>query len=228
MVCNGATSSSTASNGCTAGAPDTTSPLELMSASGRWSAGAPSLCNSASAQATVALKRAIKFATTALYGSDASSAPGSARTAGVHSCTLSDQRKVLNSRKYKRAAWRRCMATTSRVIFEVTLGLPSRSPPIQDAKTIGVASKGKRCWHFAPNTESNRRKKPGTASHKDVCTTARPSLASSWGVGLLRRKTSEPNIADTARRIARSFCIFSKVVAVPPCIASRFASNSLT
>mmetsp|Transcript_93708 Transcript_93708/g.242589 ORF Transcript_93708/g.242589 Transcript_93708/m.242589 type:complete len:211 (+) Transcript_93708:1696-2328(+) len=210
MACNGAVKSSTASIGfADSGARSTTSELEIMSASGRESAGAPSFCSSASAQATVARKRAINPWTTTLYGSDAPSAPGSARTACVHSCTLSSTRKAFNSRKYRSAAWRRCMATTSRVILDVTLGLPSRSPPIQDAKTIGVASKGKRCWHFAPNTESNRRKKPGTASHKDVCTTARPSLASSWGVGLLRRKTSEPNIADTARRIARSFCIFS-------------------
>ena len=98
---------------------------------------------------------------------------------------------------------RRCAATVSRVTGAVTLGLPSRSPPIQEASRTGALVRGRRPPR-ALSVASNLLKKSGTASQSDVSTTARPPRASCCGDGFARRSSSEPHKALTTPASSRS------------------------
>ncbi|MNN10389.1 hypothetical protein D3C81_1233110 [compost metagenome] len=94
------------------------------------------------------------------------------------------------SRRYRSAAIQRASRRTSRVIAAVTLGLPSRSPPIQEAKRIGAAVSGRRWPVCCCRPWSTRRRKFGTACQSECSMTAKPHFASSTGVGRVRRISS--------------------------------------
>jgi phosphoenolpyruvate carboxylase len=101
-----------------------------------------------------------------------------------------------------------------RVMAAVTLGLPSRSPPIHEVNCTGTKSTGSRKYRPTPIDEAKWgfavvenslwegvpaflrelneqvRRKAGTPSHKLFSTTAKPHLASSIGVGRYLRISS--------------------------------------
>mmetsp|Transcript_5339 Transcript_5339/g.11163 ORF Transcript_5339/g.11163 Transcript_5339/m.11163 type:complete len:274 (-) Transcript_5339:693-1514(-) len=104
------------------------------------------------------------------------------------------------SLKNNLAARRRWCATTSLVTSGVTLGLPSRSPPIQEANRIGLADTGNFRPRDTRHCASNLRRYAGTASQRTDSITAFPPAASCWGVGLRRRISSDPHMAATMRR----------------------------
>ncbi|MNN44321.1 hypothetical protein D3C81_1586060 [compost metagenome] len=91
------------------------------------------------------------------------------------------------SLRYRSAAIQRASSSTSRVAAAVTLGLPSRSPPIQEAKRIGIAFGGRRLPVAMNSASSTSRSNSGKARHSEFSMTAKPHLASSTGVGRWRR-----------------------------------------
>ena len=119
---------------------------------------------------------------------------------------LKSVRNASSSTNNNPAAMRRCAATVSRVTGAVTLGFPSRSPPIHEASRTGADVRGRRPPR-ALSVASRRRRKSGTASQSDVSTTAKPPRASCWGDGFARRSSSEPHKALTtpASSLSTSF-----------------------
>mmetsp|Transcript_5408 Transcript_5408/g.15913 ORF Transcript_5408/g.15913 Transcript_5408/m.15913 type:complete len:240 (+) Transcript_5408:84-803(+) len=81
---------------------------------------------------------------------------------------------------------------TSRVTSGVTFGLPSRSPPIQDAKTTGAMSGGNGLLKSGldSSSASRRLRKAGTDVQRDSVTMFSPCRASLMGVGFSRRISS--------------------------------------
>ena len=104
------------------------------------------------------------------------------------------------SRRYKSAAIQRASNSTSRVTGAVTLGLPSRSPPIHEASFTGAQSAGGAGRPCSANCASSRRNTSGTACHRDCSMVAKPHLASSTGVGFSRRISSVHQAARITRR----------------------------
>src|SRR5699024_9628045 len=105
----------------------------------------------------------------------------------------------VTSLKYKSAAFQRAKRVTSRVTAAVTLGLPSRSPPIQEAKCTGAERTDKGLPSFSVTMPSKSRRKSGTAYHKERSKVTKPHFASSTGVGLERRISSVHHAESTPR-----------------------------
>ena len=72
----------------------------------------------------------------------------------------------------------------------VTFGLPSRSPPIHEAKRTGATCKGRRCPQCSITMSSSSRMNFGTAFHKVCSIVVKPHFASSTGVGRCWRISS--------------------------------------
>ena len=79
---------------------------------------------------------------------------------------------------------------TSRVTLAVTLGLPSRSPPIQLDILIGLQLGGGMGRAYRSQISSTTLRNWGTASHKEFSITANAQRASSMGVGRSDRNSS--------------------------------------
>ncbi|MNV53048.1 hypothetical protein D3C71_1451720 [compost metagenome] len=94
------------------------------------------------------------------------------------------------SLRCRSAAIQRASSKASRVTSAVTLGLPSRSPPIQEAKRIGAAVGGRRFPVAEKSAASTLRSNFGKACHSEFSMTAKPHFASSTGVGRWRRISS--------------------------------------
>ena len=107
---------------------------------------------------------------------------------------------------------------TSVVTVAVTLGLPSRSPPIQETKETGDTSSGRRAPQLSSKVLSRRRMNSGTARHRESSTTAKPHLASSTGVGRSRRKSSPNQIWAISSRRRR--CSLARSRSVRPASSS--------
>ncbi|VFT46293.1 Uncharacterised protein [Pseudomonas aeruginosa] len=103
------------------------------------------------------------------------------------------------SRRYRSAAIQRASSRTSRVTLAVTLGLPSRSPPIQDAKRSGAAVSGRRSPVLRRSTSSTCRRTFGKACQRECSITAKPHFASSTGVGRTLRISSVCQASATSR-----------------------------
>ncbi|MNH01404.1 hypothetical protein D3C79_606240 [compost metagenome] len=110
------------------------------------------------------------------------------------------------SRRNRSAAIQRASSRTSRVTAAVTLGLPSRSPPIHEAKRIGAASSGRRRPVASSRALSTLRKWLGMACHSECSITAKPHLASSTGVGRVRRISSVCQASAISRRRRSRTC----------------------
>ena len=102
--------------------------------------------------------------------------------------------------QYRSAATHRAIHAAWRVISGVTLGLPSRSPPIHDPKRNGAASSAS----GSPIARSICRMYRGSASHSVCSNTARPPRTSSSGdtgpiahfLGLPHRRDLPPQIVE--------------------------------
>ena len=135
----------------------------------------------------------------------------------------SSKRSTSTSRRYRSAAIHRARQATSLVILAVTLGLPSRSPPIQDPKVMGRACIGRSrpvCFFSAALT---LRRYVGTAAHRDCSTMCKPPRASAQrstaprpfqcqqcqqgGLWLVRQtKQCSPSTGDGFLRRSSSVC----------------------
>lgn len=82
------------------------------------------------------------------------------------------------SRRYMSAAIHFDRYTTCCVTLAVTLGLPSLSPPIQDAKRMGCADSGRSRPVAFFRAVDRRRRYWGTAAHRDWSTMLSPPRAS--------------------------------------------------
>ena len=112
------------------------------------------------------------------------------------------------SRNSKSAASQRASNKTSSVTLAVTLGLPSRSPPIHDERRIGALSSGKRFPVCCTICSSRSRKNSGKACHRVLSIVANPHFASSTGVGRFRRISSvcQPAIMRRRKRLSCVCC----------------------
>ena len=124
----------------------------------------------------------------ARYGS--SSSPTLARIVSSQSLIDSSTCSISTSWAKSLAARLRANSNTCWVTFDVTKGLPSRSPPIQELNFTGAASSGRARSYFASNLVLNSRTKSGTASHSEFSITEKPQRASSTGVGRTVRISS--------------------------------------
>ena len=132
------------------------------------------------------------------YGSGCS--PTAARSSALASCMDSSTCSRSMSRRCRSAAIQRASSSTWRLTSAVTFGLPSRSPPIQEAKRTGTASSGRRWPQWASRASSRSRNMSGTARHRECSMTAKPHLASSSGVGRWRRISSVCQASAIRRR----------------------------
>mmetsp|Transcript_22263 Transcript_22263/g.30500 ORF Transcript_22263/g.30500 Transcript_22263/m.30500 type:complete len:244 (-) Transcript_22263:698-1429(-) len=153
-----------------------------------------------SAQWMVSFKRASKTFNRSLYGSRELLVTSLSSCEQVRSDI--EALRVAMSFLKRVAAIQRDSMDTSRVMGGVTFGLPSLSPPIQEAILIGAISSGSDSPHSVNTTSFNLRKKAGTEDHNTFSTMARPVFASSTGVGFLRRRSSESQMHETSAAIS--------------------------
>mmetsp|Transcript_23583 Transcript_23583/g.34935 ORF Transcript_23583/g.34935 Transcript_23583/m.34935 type:complete len:231 (-) Transcript_23583:764-1456(-) len=112
------------------------------------------------------------------FSMDAASSSSSGENEAFVMDMASSSYKISISFKKSFAALNLCASTTSLVTSGVTLGFPSRSPPIHDANLIGTTSIGRIFPIDARVCALNLRMYAGTASHKTVSITAFPPAAS--------------------------------------------------
>ena len=146
-------------------------------------------CSFAANQSRVAFRRSRVSRKYSRYGS-AWKCPKASANSGLHCWMESSQRRFSISRKYSSAAFQRDNHNTSWVTLWVTLGLPSRSPPIQEAKRTGAMFSGRLCPQCSCTMLSNSRMNLGTAFHRVCSMVVKPHLASSTGVGRCWRISS--------------------------------------
>ena len=126
--------------------------------------------------------------------------------------------RYTTSARYRSAACQRLSSITWAVTGAVTLGLPSRSPPIQETKDTGEISSGRCSPQLSYSARSRRLRNSGTARHRESSTTAKPHLASSTGVGRSSRKSSPNQICAISSR--RRMCRRSRSRSVRPSSSS--------
>mmetsp|Transcript_31582 Transcript_31582/g.80543 ORF Transcript_31582/g.80543 Transcript_31582/m.80543 type:complete len:475 (+) Transcript_31582:2571-3995(+) len=134
------------------------------------------------------------------------------QTSVEHDDMDSSKRSASTSRRYMSDAIQRARHTTCCVILDVTLGLPSRSPPIQEPKRKGCADSGRSRPVAFLSAALSRRRYCGTAAHSDCSTMCSPPRASSTGEGFCRLSSSVCHSPVTSRTRSSSTASCSSAV----------------
>ena len=108
------------------------------------------------------------------------------------------QRNSSISLNYKSVAFQRDNHNTSWVTLWVTFGLPSRSPPIQEAKRTGAIFKGSAFSQLSFTKTFNSRMNLGIAFQSVCSIVVKPHFASSIGVGRCWRISSVCHAEQTS------------------------------